>query len=135
MPTAQEMKAAINNATNATNETSDKKPEVNTYIPREKLSIQETIDFKSLLKLEFETNKTAIALQGSFESAGKTIEYGILPLVSVIPVEYVGKKPASSIYITSNGIVFGKVTSIGSDSLNYIPVSLKQVNLENLGTF
>lgn len=133
MPTQEEMKKAIATAANETND--GKKPEVNTYIPREKLTIQETIDFKSLLKLEFETNKTAIALQGSFESGNKVIEYGILPLISVIPVEYVGKKPASSIYLTSNGIVFGKITSIGSDSINYIPVSLKQVNLENLGTF
>ena len=131
--TLEEIKAAINNATNETND--GKKPEVNTYIPREKLSITETIDFKSLLKLEFEANKNAISLQGSFESGNKVIDYGILPLKSIIPVEYVGKKPAASIYLTSNGKVFGKITSIGNDSINYIPVSLKQTNLENLGTF
>lgn len=133
MPTKEEMKAAIAEAT--TNETNSKKPEVNTYIPREKLTIQETIDFKSLLKLEFETNKNAVALQGSFESAGKTIEYGILPLVSKIPAEYIGKKPAASIYLTSKGVVIGKITSIGADSINYIPVTLKQTALEDLGTF
>ena len=129
--TQEEMKAAINNAT--TND--GKKPEVNTYIPREKLTTNETIEFKSLLKLEFEANKNVVALQGKFESGNKVIDYGILPLKSIIPIEYVGKKPAASIYLTSNGIVFGKITSIGNDSINFIPVSLQQVNLENLGTF
>ena len=125
--TAEEMKAAIATSNTNTN--------TNTFVPREKLSITETIEFKSLLRLEFETNKTAIALKGEFESNGKKIEYGILPINTTIPTEYVGKKPAASVFLTSKGVVFGKVTSIGSDSINYIPVNLQQVHLDDLGTF
>ena len=116
--TQEELKTAINNATNETNNTNTN----NTFVPREKLSTIETIELKSLLKKSFEQNVNI--LSGSFESNGKKVQYGIINVTETIPQEYVGKKPAASLYLTQNQKVFGKITSISLDSVNFIPVSL-----------
>ena len=109
-----------NETTPETNEQSNK--------PQTKptLSPEDTIDLKAWLKNNMP--EVSSLLKGSFESAGKTINYGIIPVQTEIPSNFIGFKPMFGIYLKDEqGKIIARVSSISFSTINVTFIQFEEL--------